>query len=244
MTPQARVFIKNLLPGISDYHPAVVSGYAFGVDICAHLTAIENHLPTLAVLGHGFNTTYPSQHRKYNALIEESGCFLTEFWSSDAVERENFVRRNRIVAGISQATLVVESALKGGSLLTAQMANDYHREVFAVPGRVSDPYSEGCHHLIKTHQAHLLTKAEDLAFMLNWKSQNNLKKSIQPELFISLLPDEQKVHDYLKEKTQEMLDIIAADLQIPVYQISVLLLNLELKGLVKPLPGKHYQYIA
>lgn len=244
MTPQARVFIKNLLPGISDYHPAVVSGYAFGVDICAHLTAIENHLPTLAVLGHGFNTTYPAQHRKYNALIEESGCFLTEFWSSDAVERENFVRRNRIVAGISQATLVVESALKGGSLLTAQMANDYHREVFAVPGRVSDPYSEGCHHLIKTHQAHLLTKAEDLAFMLNWKPQDNLKKSIQPELFLSLLPDEQKVHDYLKEKTQEMLDIIAADLQIPVYQISVLLLNLELKGLVKPLPGKHYQYIA
>lgn len=244
ITAQGHTFIKKLLPAITDYLPAVVSGYAFGVDICAHLAAIENRLPTIAVLGHGFNTTYPARHRKYNTLIEENGCFLTEFWSSDTVERENFVRRNRIVAGISQATLVVESALKGGSLLTAQMANDYHREVFAVPGRVSDPYSEGCHHLIKTHQAHLLTKAEDLAFMLNWEQPDNPKKSLQPELFLSLSPEEQAVHDYLKEKTQEVLDIIAIDLQIPVHRVSVLLLNLELKGLVKPLPGKHYQYMA
>lgn len=243
MTAQGSEAVKNLLAEMVPFQPTIISGYAFGVDICAHLAAIDHNLPTIAVLGHGLQTTYPSLHKKYNSKIYENGCFLTEFWSSDIIDRENFVRRNRIAAGLSQATLVIESAIKGGSLITAQMANDYGREVFALPGRITDLYSEGCNYLIKTNQAQLITKAEDIAFMLNWDQDKKQIKKIQPQLFVDLPEKEQKIYDYLKEKKMELLDILSIDLQIPVHQSSVLLLNLELKGLVRPLPGKMYQCI-
>lgn len=244
MTLMGAENIKKITQEMKPYQPTIVSGYAFGVDICAHLAAIENQLPTIAVLGHGLQTTYPSLHKKHNAAIVENGCFLTEFWSTDTINRENFVRRNRIAAGLSQATLVVESAIKGGSLITAQMANDYGREVFALPGRTTDLYSEGCNYLIKTNQAQLLTHAADVAYLLNWDLELQVVKKIQPQLFIDLSDQEQLVYDYLKGKQKELLDIISIDLQLPVHQMSVLLLNLELKGLVQPLPGKMYQLIA
>ncbi len=238
-TEQTKEIIQSLVP----YKPAIFSGFAFGVDICAHLEAIENNLPTHAVLGHGLQMIYPAMHKKYTDKILENGTLISEFWSSDTVSKENFIKRNRIVAGISQATLVIESAIKGGSLSTAKIANDYNREVFAVPGRNKDRYSEGCNYLIKTNQAQLLTSVEDIIYYLNWKKEceSVVQKNIQPQLFLNLTDEEQKIYDYLKEKEMENLDVISINLQIPLHKLAIYLLQLELKGLIKPLPGKSYK---
>ena len=143
-------FCKKLIEDLSPLNPVIVSGFAYGVDIIAHQAAMENNLQTIGVLAHGLNQIYPKTHKKYIAKMEQNGGFFTEFWSSSNPDKENFVRRNRIVAGISEATIVIESAERGGSLITATLANDYNRDVFAVPGRTTDKYSLGCNKLIKT----------------------------------------------------------------------------------------------
>ena len=175
--------------------------------------------------------------------MEENGGFLTEFWSTSQPDRENFVKRNRIVAGMTEATIVIESAEKGGSLITAQIANDYNRDVFAVPGRTTDKYSQGCNNLIKTQRAHLLHSAADLVYILNWELKKKEEKAIQKQLFISLEPEEQKVYDYLLKTGKEDLDSIAIACELPTYKLSSLLLNMELKGVIKPLPGKLFEVI-
>lgn len=244
ITQNGIAFINESIKKLQSYNPTVVSGYAFGADIHAHLAAIDNNLKTIAVLGHGLQQTYPAMHKKHNQKIIENGGFLTEFWSSDAVNRENFVRRNRIVAGLSAGTVVVESAIRGGSLSTARLANDYNREVMAVPGRITDPYSAGCNHLIKTNQAHLITSYEDIVHLMGWENVIDSKpKSVQPQLFVELSDEEQIIADYLGKKEKELLDVISIDTEIPVHQLMVLLFNLEMKGLVKPLQGKYYQWI-
>jgi len=141
------------------------------------------------------------------------------------------------------ATIVIESAEKGGSLITANIANDYNRDVFAVPGRSSDKYSQGCNNLIKTQRAHLLTSAADIIYMLNWELRENTSKSIQKQLFISLEPEEQKVYDFLQKRGKELLDSIALECELPIFKISSLLLNMELKGVIRPLPGKLFEAI-
>jgi DNA processing protein len=167
---------------------------------------------------------------------------MTEFWSSSNPDKENFVRRNRIVAGMSEATIVIESADRGGSLITANMANDYNRDVFAVPGRVTDKYSQGCNNLIKTQKANVLTSAADLVYMLNWDIKPE-SKAVQKQLFVTLDSDEQKVYDYLMKSGKELLDVIALECDFPIYRISGLLLNMELKGVIRPLPGKLFEAI-
>lgn len=177
--------------------------------------------------------------------MEENGGFLTEFWSTSNPDKENFVKRNRIVAGMSEATIVIESAEKGGSLITANIANDYNRDVFAVPGRTSDKLSQGCNNLIKTQRANLLSSAADIVYILNWELENDKKesKSIQKQLFVSLELEEQKVYDYLLNKGKEQLDIIALECDFPIFRISSILLNMELKGVIRPLPGKLFEAI-
>ncbi|MEZ4853193.1 DNA-processing protein DprA [Flavobacterium sp.] len=234
-------FTKKFIEEIAPLNPIIISGFAYGVDILAHQAALENNLQTIAVLAHGLNQIYPKSHKKYMAKMEQNGGFLTEFWTHSKPDRENFVKRNRIVAGISEATLVIESAEKGGSLITAQIANDYNREVFAVPGRVADKYSQGCHNLIKTQRAQLITSAADLVYLLNWELQKK-EKPIQKQLFVSLDENEQKIYNYLLNKN-EHLDSIAIACDIPVFKLSGLLLNMELKGVVKPLPGKIFEAI-
>lgn len=240
-----RKFIEDLAP----LDPLIVSGFAYGVDIVAHQLAMENNLQTIGILAHGLNQIYPKVHKKYVAKMEENGGFMTEFWSSSNPDKENFVRRNRIVAGIAEATIVIESAERGGSLITANMANDYSRDVFAVPGRVTDKYSQGCNNLIKTQKANVLTSAADLVYILNWDleaivSQNqHAEKGIQKQLFVSLDADEQKIYDYLLGTGKELMDIIALQCDFPIYKISGLLLNMELKGVVRPLPGKLFEAI-
>jgi DNA processing protein len=240
-------FCKKLIADLAPLEPIIVSGFAYGVDIIAHQAAMENNLQTIGVLAHGLNQIYPKTHKKYMHKMEENGGFMTDFWSNTNPDREHFIKRNRIVAGISEATIVVESADKGGSLITATMANDYNRDVFAVPGRVTDKFSQGCNNLIKTQRAHVMTSAADLIYILNWKLDSNAesvgKKAIQKQLFITLEPDEQCVFDYLQKNGKEQMDIIALDCNLPIFKLSSLLLNMELKGLVRPLPGKLFEVV-
>lgn len=235
-------FCRKLMEDIAPLDPIIVSGFAYGVDIVAHQLAIENNLQTIGVVAHGLNQIYPKTHKKYVAKVEQNGGFMTEFWSSSNPDKENFVRRNRIVAGMSEATIVIESADRGGSLITANMANDYNRDVFAVPGRVTDKYSQGCNNLIKTQKANMLTSAADLIYILNWDLEKETKP-VQKQLFVTLDADEQKVYDYLLKTGKEVMDIIALQCDFPIYKISGMLLNMELKGVIRPLPGKLFEAI-
>jgi DNA processing protein len=243
VTSYGNTFTQKLIEDIAPLNPIIVSGFAYGVDIVAHQAALDCGLQTIGVLAHGLNQIYPKNHKKYMAKMEENGGFLTEFWSKSQPDRENFVKRNRIVAGMTEATIVIESAEKGGSLITAQIANDYNRDVFAVPGRTTDKYSQGCNNLIKTQRAHLLHSAADLVYILNWELKKKEEKAIQKQLFVSLEPDEQKVYDYLLKTGKEDLDSIAIACELPTYKLSSLLLNMELKGVIKPLPGKLFEMI-
>ena len=240
MTNYGKEFCRNLIESIAVYDPLIVSGLAYGVDICAHQAAMDHNLQTIAVLAHGLNEIYPKKHKQFLPKIMDHGGLISEFWHNEQPMRENFLKRNRIVAGISKATIVIESAERGGALVTADIANSYHRDVFAVPGKTSDYYSKGCNNLIKTNQAHLLTSADDIIKMLNWdvKEQPVAK---QTELFITLSEIEQKVYDYLLKNGKQLLDLIAVDCEIPVYKLSGLLIEMELKGIIKPLPGKMFE---
>ena len=237
-------FTKKLLADLAPLNPVIVSGFAYGVDIVAHQAAMEQGLQTIGVLAHGLNQIYPKTHKKYVAKMEEHGGFMTEFWSTSNPDRENFVKRNRIVAGMSEATIVIESAEKGGSLITANVANDYNRDVFAIPGRSTDKYSQGCNNLIKTQRAHLLTSAADLVYMLNWDvASKKEEKAIQKQLFVSLEEEEQKIYDFLVKNGKELLDLIALQCDLPIFKVSTHLLNMELKGVIRPLPGKLFEAI-
>jgi len=242
MTLYGRDFCKELIQHLKDYNPIIVSGFAYGVDICAHQEAIKHNLQTIAVLASGLQLTYPKGHIKYVSEVEDNGGFISEFYQFDQPFRENFLRRNRIIAGLSQATVVIESGEKGGSLVTADIANSYNRDVFAVPGRVTDMFSKGCNSLIKQNRAIALTDPDDVVQMLNWDIEpNTAKKPIQKQLFVELSDEQQSIVDFLNENGKELLDIISLKTSIPIYKLSPLLLELELKGIVKPLPGKQFE---
>ncbi len=243
MTSYGKSVLEELFKGIKEYNPVIVSGLAYGVDIYAHKLALKYNLQTVAILAHGLDRIYPLIHKKYAKKIIENGGLITDFWSNTNPDRENFVKRNRIIAGLSQATIVIESAEKGGSLITADIANSYNRDVFAVPGRITDAYSRGCNQLIKTNRAAVLTTVKDLAYILNWEKDNRAKKIIQKQLFIELSASEKEVYNYLLKEGKQQLDIIALHCNLPIYKIATLLLNLELKGVIKPLPGKIFEAI-
>ncbi|MGV3461598.1 MAG: DNA-processing protein DprA [Flavobacterium sp.] len=237
-------FCRKLIEDLAPLNPVIVSGFAYGVDIVAHQAATDHNLQTIGVLAHGLNQIYPKVHKKYMVKVEENGGFMTEFWSTSNPDPTNFLKRNRIIAGMSEATIVIESAERGGSLATANLANDYNREVFAVPGRVTDKYSQGCNNLIKSQRASVLTSAADLVYMLNWDIEEKKKqKPVQKQLFISLESDEQIIYDYLQKQGKALMDVIAMDCNLPVFKISSLLLGMELKGVIRPLPGKLFEAI-
>lgn len=243
ITSYGRDFCEKLISDLKEYNPIIVSGFAYGVDICAHKAAMKNDLQTVGVLAHGFEEIYPKSHKKYVAEMHKNGGFLTDFWHNDEIIRENFLKRNRIVAGISEATIIIESADKGGSLVTADIANSYSRDVFAVPGRSTDNFSKGCNDLIKRNKAAILTSANDLVEMLNWNLDKKTPKVIQKQLFVELNEFEQNIYDFLFENGKELLDIIAINCNIPIHKTTTILFNLEMKGVVKPLPGKLYEAI-
>lgn len=236
-------FCEQLVEQLAVFNPVIISGFAYGTDITAQKLALKYNLQTIGCLAHGLNQTYPAVHKKYVADIEKNGGFMTDFWSTSNPDRENFLKRNRIIAGLSEATIVIESAERGGSLVTADIANSYNRDVFAVPGRTSDLQSVGCNNLIKFQKAHVLSNPLDVPYILNWELEDKKKPAIQKQLFVELDEQEKVIYNYLKEKGKEMLDIIAIECQIPIFKVAGILLNMELKGVVRPLPGKLFEVI-
>lgn len=234
-------FCEQLIEDLAPLEPVIISGFAYGTDITAHKAAIRNNLQTVACLAHGLNQIYPKAHKRYMTEMEENGGFFTDFWSTDTFDRNNFLKRNRIIAGLSEATVVIESAEKGGALVTADIANSYDREVFAVPGRPGDKSSIGCNELIKSQNARVLTSAADIAYMLNWRNNENDLKPVQKRLFIDLGAEEQLLYDQLQLQGKTELDLLALQCKIPTFKTASLLLSMELKGAVRPLPGKLFE---
>ena len=243
ITSYGRDFCENLIRELKGYNPIIVSGFAYGVDICAHKAALENDLQTIGILAHGFEEIYPKTHKKYISSVKENGGFITEYWYGDSLMRENFLKRNRIVAGISEATIIIESAERGGSLVTADIANSYSRDVFAVPGRSTDIYSKGCNDLIARNKAGILTSAKDLIEMLNWKQEKESGSLVQKKLFVEMTESEQVIYEFLLKNGKELLDIISFNCKLPIQQTTTILFTMEMKGLIKPLPGKLFEAV-
>lgn len=236
-------FCARFIEDLKDLNVVIISGLAYGIDAAAHREAVKHSIPTAAVVAHGLDRIYPSLHHTLaKEMVHKGGAVLTEFCQNTIPDRENFPKRNRIVAGICDAILVVEAAKKGGALITAEIANSYNRDVFAVPGRIGDTYSEGCNRLIKAHKAAILTCVRDLEYLLGWKKE--APRNAQTSLFEALTPVEQKIIAALQEAKDHRcsLEAICRAAQLPVGKILSILMNLELKGLVKNLPGKIYTF--
>lgn len=241
-TTYGRQFIDRLLTDIKSYSPLVVSGLAYGVDICAHRVALDKGLSTVACLAHGLDRIYPPLHTPVAREMIETGGLLTEFPSGTRPDRELFPSRNRIIAGLSDCTIVVETDTRGGSIITAYIAQSYGREVFAVPGRVSDKHSSGCNMLIKKNVAAILNDSQDLVDYLNW-GDTDTPKSKQLVLFSTFSNQQQQLIRLLQEHRRLPIDRISHDLTINLSRTSELLLQLEFEGVIKSLPGKMYELI-
>lgn len=224
----------------------VVSGLAYGIDVCAHKEALAADLPTLGVVAHGLDTLYPATHRNIAVRMLEQGGLLTEYPSQTKGDKQNFLRRNRIVAGISDCTIVAESMSHGGSLVTARIAADYHREVFAIPGRLGDKASEGCNRLIQTSKASMLLSADDIIETLGWHTVEEINRErsqgIQTSLFTSLSAEQRLVADALKDNDLQ-LNVISINTGIPISKVSSLLFEMEMLGIIKAYAGGMYHLI-
>lgn len=238
---------KKLITDLAQQQPnsIIVSGLAYGVDICAHKAALDSGLPTIGVVGHGLDRIYPAAHRSTAVKMVDDGMLLTEYLSLTNPDRQNFVQRNRIIAGLCDVTIVVESAARGGALITAELANDYNRDVFTFPGRVNDEWSAGCNALIKANKASLIESADDVMRYMNWEKQNeSATTNIQTTLFLDLSDEEQNIVSTLRQFSEGLqLNELAIKLENPVSKISSLLLEMEFKGIVKCLPGNLYKIV-
>lgn len=230
--------VEELLP----YNVLVISGLAYGIDVTAHKKSVLMKIPTVGVLGHGFNMVYPPEHRRVTNDMIEHGGVLTEYTHLEEPLREHFPMRNRIVAGMCDALIVVETMKKGGSMITADLANGYNKDVFALPGRARDKKFGGCNFLIKNHKAQLIENGDDIVNIMRWE-QFEKNKNIQTQLFVQLSDREQKVVDVLKEESEVSIDKLSHTTTLLPSEVSSLLLELEFKGLVKTLPGKRYMLI-
>ena len=241
-TQRGREICQKIVAGLSVHFPSliIISGLAYGIDIAAHKAALANGLPTVAVLGHGLKTIYPSIHSGVAKSILENGGQLTDFSSDTLPERNNFIRRNRIIAGISDATLIVESGLRGGALITADIAASYNRDVMAVPGRPGDEWSAGCNALIRCNKAALVEGHEDIEYLLGWKPAA-LAAPVQTVLFSGMTDSERKIYEALKTEGDMTVDLLTRMLDMPVNKLSTILLQMELAGLITPCPGSVYR---
>lgn len=230
---------EEIIDGLLDYNVLIVSGLAFGIDITAHRKACTIEIPNVGVLGHGLSSIYPSQHRSIALRMIENGGLLTEYTSTEKPDREHFPMRNRIIAGLCDALLVVETALSGGSMITADLAFHYGRDVMAIPGRPRDTKSEGCNALIKQDKAHLIESADDLAEAMNWQKTNQ-QKAIQMQLPIDLTEGERIVLSLIQLRPEIPVDQLTTAANMPPGELASTILNLEFKGLIRTLPGKRY----
>ncbi len=238
-TDQGKICCHEIVEGLAKYNVLVISGLAYGIDVTAHQKCLSLQVPTVGVLGHGMSQIYPAAHKPIAARMLEQGGILTEFGPDKGPEREHFPMRNRIVAGMSDAVIVVETARKGGSMITAELANGYNKDVFAVPGRLNDRFSKGCNHLIKAHKAQLLESADDIAYIMRWTEQDPPKEQ-QTALFPELNENERNLINLIGENEQISIDQLAYQAKLNSSEMATLILQLEFKGLIKTLPGKRF----
>jgi DNA processing protein len=231
---------RNLITDLTHHNPIIVSGLAFGIDICAHKEALQKGLQTIGVLGTPLNTVTPITHIKYAKEIVKQGAIISECHTQTKYDNALYVKRNRIIAGLADATIVIESKTRGGALITAEFANQYNRDVCAFPGNIMNKYSQGCNMLIKQNKANLIENAQDLEKLLNWDIQEK-PKTIQKKLFIELNKEEQIIMNLLQEKEELTIDQISAMSNIVMSKTSSLLLQLEFNGLVRNFPGKKFK---
>lgn len=241
-TPTSRGidFCKQLIEDIADYNPLIISGFARGIDIVAHKTALNEGLETVACLAHGLNQIYPMEHKKYVQDVCKQGALLSEFWSTSPFDKSNFLKRNRIIAGLAHATIIIESGEKGGSLTTAKYAHGYGRDVYSVPGRITDAQSKGCLDLIRTEKARMITSASELIYWMGWEPTVK-SKSRQKELFINLTDEETVLYNILDEK--KSLDQLASQTQLSISKVASVLFQLEMKDCIRSLAGKQFERV-
>lgn len=229
---------RSIVSKLQEFGVTIISGLAYGIDTAAHQMSVELKVPTIGILGHGLDQIYPNANRKLALKMIDQGGLISEFPPGSRAAREHFPMRNRLVAALSDAVIVVESARKGGSMITANLANGYHKDVFAVPGRISDERSEGCNLLIKSHKANLYQSADDIAYIMGWDIDESQPR--QMVMALDLTTEEQSIIDIIKELESASPDQLIYRLEMTLSQVSTQLLNLEFKGIVKSLPGKKY----
>lgn len=240
-TEYGKGFCEKLIAEMATHgNFCVISGLAYGIDITAHKACLKNGIPTIGVLGHGLDRIYPSLHRSTAEKMIRNGGLVTDFISGTEIERQNFLRRNRIIAGLADAVVIVESAEKGGALVTADIAGSYNRDVFAVPGRTTDRWSRGCNELIRQNKACLINDLDDLEYFMSWQPEIDSQSAVQTRLFEELTEEEQKIVDVIRQKALS-IDDICLQLNMPAGHVSSLLLGLEFNGVVVCLPGKIYK---
>ena len=240
ITDYGKECCTQLVNDLVDEQVLVVSGLAYGVDTIAHRTSVRAGIPTVGVLGNGMQQIYPAANKKLASEMLVNGGLLTECMSGTQPDRENFPRRNRIIAGMADAVIVIESALKGGSLITADLANSYNRDVFAYPGKVMDLYSQGCNYLIRTNRANLMENADSLRYVMRWERMKSPEER-QTTLFREFSDEEKRIMDCFGDKKTVTLDDLIVGTELPTTKLASLLLNLEFDGIVMALPGKRYQ---
>jgi len=241
-TAYGRMLCSALAQTLAPYGVLIVSGLAYGIDVAAHKESLSQHIPTVAVLAHGLDRIYPALHHSVAREMLQNGGLLTEFPLNTTPDKENFPKRNRIIAGIADVTIVVEATEKGGALITADLANSYNRDVYAFPGRTNDPCSQGCNLLIRTNRAGLINHAQDLIDNLGWEMRKPNQSPLQLLLPVNLSIEELKIVQILKESAMA-IDQLAILLNLQQSKLTMHLLNLEIQGIVTALPGKIYQLI-
>ena len=244
-TTYGQDMVRRLIDDLRTMCPDVliVSGLAYGIDICAHRQALADGFETVGVLAHGLDQIYPHHHRDTAVEMVKKGGLLTEYMSQTQALPNNFRQRNRIVAGMSDATILVESAYKGGGLITCRIAQEYGRDVFAFPGAVGMPFSEGCNRMIRSNTAALITSAQDLVESMGWETIAQKPEAVERQLFPDLTEEEQKVVDLLQQTNDLQLNLISVKANIPIGQLTALLFSLEMKGVVKPMAGGTYHLL-
>lgn len=241
-TIKGKEFTEKLIHDLKAFDPVILSGLAYGIDITAHKSAIKHNLKTMAVLASGLDDVYPKAHVKYVKDMLEHGGLISDYCCNTAMIPANFAERNRIVAGMSDAVIVIESSEKGGSLITADLANGYNRDVFAIPGRPSDSQSTGCNRLIKTNKAALIESAKDIQYLLDWELTHQ-PRECQQKLFVELTKEEEKIIDAFGSETKLAIDELALNAAIPMSKTTGILLELEFKGMIQSLPGKLFELL-
>lgn len=242
-TSYGKQFCEDMAEACREADVLIVSGLAYGIDIAAHRASLKRNIPTVGVLGHGLDRLYPPVHREIAGKMQECGGLLTEFMSKTKPDKQNFPRRNRIVAGMIDGLLVVETSVDGGAVITALLADSYNRDVMAVPGRVDAPYSVGCNYLIKTHKAVLVENPDDVLDFMQWKENSVKARPAQRELFIEFSPEEKLVVELLRDSGESGIDALSAGLPLTPSTLASALLTLEFQGVIASLPGKRYKLL-